>query len=416
MLTTLKHLFVLLFTLVIAMPAEATNLDEVTEALAKAEGLYYEADFTRSIALLLPVDEMLRSQPEMVAEKISVKLQIALSYVGLNDTANAGLYFRQIYSLDADYALDRLRFSPKVVALADEARAEQAQARCRAANENARTQLEARNGEAVLSVLQTTKSRCPTLAEIEPALAELLYRAGLESYRKGDFDSALDTFRIAVGLSPQHELASQYLELTQSKLQVTADRLFVQWTRSFEARDFQLAAADYREMASLQTADSSELMNQARDEYRKVLSELVETSNRACINGDTATVESIRGRILEMLPEPSIGDGIVEQLSACAKKDCLQMNSQLVLARLKTRVDPEIPSSLQGLLRNSPITVRVRARIDEKGTMVVESAEGGNSAVNPPILAALARWKFTPVFDSEGPRCVDTELPIVITP
>src|SRR5262245_58095522 len=140
-----RNVFVLLFMLLFSRSAWSITPDEVSEVLGRAEALYYEADFTKSIQLLSPVDELLRSQPEMVREKIGVKLQLALAYVGLNDNANASLCFRQVYELDPEYSMDRQRFSPKVVALADDAMKEQSEVRCRVARENAQTQLEARN-------------------------------------------------------------------------------------------------------------------------------------------------------------------------------------------------------------------------------------------------------------------------------
>ena len=91
------------------------------------------------------------------------------------------------------------------------------------------------------------------------------------------------------------------------------------------------------------------------------------------------------------------------------------MNSQLVLTRLKTRFDPEIPQSLEHLLRQTRVTVRVQTRIDEKGDVTVGQADGPNPVLTQAVRSAVQRWKFSPVLDADGPRCVDTELPIVIT-
>ena len=62
---------------------------DVSDALAHAEAFYYEAQFNKAIDLLLPVDELLGAEKEQLDEKMEVKLQLALAYVGLNDTAHA---------------------------------------------------------------------------------------------------------------------------------------------------------------------------------------------------------------------------------------------------------------------------------------------------------------------------------------
>ena len=93
------------------------------------------------------------------------------------------------------------------------------------------------------------------------------------------------------------------------------------------------------------------------------------------------------------------------------------MNPQLALMRLKTRVSPQIPAVALDFVRNSQSTVRVKARIDEQGNVNVTGTEGGgNNLVNNAVWSAVERWKFSPINDQTGPRCVETEIPIVIKP
>jgi tetratricopeptide (TPR) repeat protein len=390
--------------------------DEVTDALNHARALYYEANFDESIQLLSRVDDVLRPRTDRLTDKINVKLQLALAHIGLNDNAEALSFLRQLYELDADYALDPQQFSPKVLALAEDARAEQIEARCRTVRDNARKQLEAKNVSGVLNLLESMKSKCAGLSELEPATADLLYKTGLESYKRGEYPDALQQFRTVVRLSPQHELATQYLELTESKLQVTADRLLLSWHKNFQAGDFGAAGDDYRRLAALNDPASRRMLDEAREAYRAALTGLVESSNKACANSDLATVQRIRTQVEQMRPEPSVGADVVDQMSACTRRDCVPMGSQLALTRLKVKVDPEIPAALQNFLMRSPVTVRVQTRIDEKGDVIVGEVLGGNPALNQTIRTAVERWKFTPALDAAGPRCVDTEIPIVITP
>ena len=87
-----------------------------------------------------------------------------------------------------------------------------------------------------------------------------------------------------------------------------------------------------------------------------------------------------------------------------------RMTNRLAMARLKTRVDPEIPASV--LSRS--LSVRVQARIDEEGSVAVKGIRGGNTAVQNAVKTAVERWKFLPAIVEKQPRCVETEIEIVI--
>ena len=80
MLSMLRYIlgaFALITSLQVAAPQ-----DDVNSALARAEQLYYEAQFRESIDLLLPIDAALGSQAEGLQDKIRVKLQLALAHIG----------------------------------------------------------------------------------------------------------------------------------------------------------------------------------------------------------------------------------------------------------------------------------------------------------------------------------------------
>jgi tetratricopeptide (TPR) repeat protein len=394
----------------------AQGQDEVTDALDHARALYYEANFDESIQLLSRIDDVLRTRPDRTSDKINVKLQLALAYIGLNNNERASEFLREVYALDDGYTMDPQQFSPKVIALAEDARTAQNSLRCQGVRDTAQRHLESRDLQALMTTLESMKSKCPELSAFDGQTAELLYKSGLDSYKTGNFADALQKFRNAVKLAPQHELATQYLDLTQSKLQVTTDRLAMSWQKNFSAKDYQQAAADYQQLKTFTDAPSIEAQKLARDEYRTLLSELVDTSNKACAKNDTATVAAIREQIAEILPDPSIGQDILGQLASCTKRACLNMVSTLMLPRLRVKVDPEISSGLQAFLRQSPLTIRVQTHVDEMGNVTVGEAVGGNPAIQQAIRSAVAQWKFAPVLDQNGPRCVETELPIVITP
>src|SRR5262245_45990028 len=103
---TSKTLLTLLIIASMSGSGWSTPADEPSEMLARAEALYYEADFAKSVELLLRADELLRQQPGRLKEKTEVKLQLALGYIGLNDSVRAKFYLSQLYALDADYRID----------------------------------------------------------------------------------------------------------------------------------------------------------------------------------------------------------------------------------------------------------------------------------------------------------------------
>jgi TonB family protein len=238
-------------------------------------------------------------------------------------------------------------------------------------------------------------------------------------------------------LSPRHELAAQYVDLTQSKLQVAEDRLLLQWQKSFDARDYKAAAADYRQIMAMGDNGTSQAVGHVTREYRKALSPLVEAWNLKCSSGDSAGVAQIRGQVSELIPEPSFAEDVQAQMKTCkpaetssapkvarldsktepvvaASSSCLQMESQLALTRLKTRVDPEIPPGGRAYLQNSQIIIKVKVKIDEGGNVAPLEVSGSNAMLNNAVRAAVEKWKFTPIADRNGPRCVNTEIPVVL--
>src|SRR5688572_25796938 len=157
--------YLLIFVLLLPIESVAAPLppDEITDALAHAEALYYEARFTESVQLLLRIDTLLQSQPERLREKTSVKLQLALAHVGLNDGNAAQSYLRELFALDAEYKLDPKEFSPKVLALAADAKLVEDQNRCKRIQANAQQLLELRDTKTLTGLISSRKAVCPDL-------------------------------------------------------------------------------------------------------------------------------------------------------------------------------------------------------------------------------------------------------------
>jgi tetratricopeptide (TPR) repeat protein len=420
--------------------------DEVKDALAKAENFYYEARFNESIQVLAQVHQTLSSQKGRVKDRIGTNLQLALSFIGLNDQLAAKSYLTEIYSLDPDFALDRRQFSPKVLALADEARADQQKNRCQAADSDARILLADDNIGGILDLMHQLKGICADLSAVEQVAqeaADTQYRKGLTEYKRGEYTPALQSFRTALSLSPKHDLAGQYLDLTQGKLQVDLDRTFMQWQQHFQARAMSDAAADYRRLAAVSGNADSPLLKRAGDEYRRALSTLVDSWEKTCAAGDTTAVSAIESQIKSLIPDPNFGKDLRAKVGACAPKPvkaeppipaqvaannpaaistpaaaiapragCLQMQPAAALIRLKTRVNPEVTREMLTYLQNSRLTVVAKIRIDESGGVNLLETAGANVLFSNSLKASVPQWKFTPTMDASGPRCVETEIPI----
>src|SRR5262249_5707096 len=153
------------------------------------------ARFKDSIDLLLPIDAMLREQSDRAGLSINVKLQLALGYIGQNQVNEAQSVFQQLCALDPEYSLDSNQFAPKVLALFEEAKA----------------------ATAVNS-------------------ADMLYKQGVDAYKRDDLELAAKKFRAALRFRPDHELAMQYGELAEGKMKLTMERRLLD-SRKLEAEE-----------------------------------------------------------------------------------------------------------------------------------------------------------------------------------
>ena len=442
--------YLLPLLLLIQSTGQPAPKDDIKESLAKAEALYFEARFSDSIQLLLNVNEQLQARPERMADKITVKRQLALANIGLNDTEKAKTFLVEMYMLDPDTVLDPQQFSPKVITLAADAKAISVKQKCQAVGDEARSNLKQGNAVAMIKLLASPDVKCVDMAAISPEAADLLYKTGMEAYKNSDYSTAVQTFQAALKFSPRHELATQYVELAQGRLQVAEDRAVIQWQKSFDAQNFTDAAEQYRKIAAFNDPKLTPMLRQASEQYQKKLTSLVDSWNQACPTGDNAEMAEIRKQITDLLPNPNFGEDIRSHMMTCTKpvlktevqpevrpaapaeakpeprtipmmgtsNQCLQLDYRVAMTRIiaKSKVDPEIPREARSYIQGGTVTVKVRIRIDETGTVVSTDTPGGNPMFNNAVRNAVERWKFTPALDASGPRCVDTDIPMVIGP
>lgn len=385
--------------------------ENVSATLMRAEAVYFEARFKDAIDLLLPLDAELQDQQGRTTEKTNVKLQLAVAHVGLNQTAEAKMRFSELYDLDPEYSLDPLQYAPKVLTLFQEARSERSGTRCQRFCEQAARDLNSGRTDEVISRLGQQPG-CACMLPITVNAADLVYKQGLEAYKQNNLAEALKKLRTVLTASPEHELARQYIDLIRNTIGLAVDRILLEWRKQFDAGDFGQAAASYRQLLSLNFDEKgTQAVEQTRVEYRKALSSLVESWNRACAANDPATMNTLLNQATQLLPEPSMSQGLLDQITTCTAPACLQLSSPLAMSRLRLRVNPQISSSLRAMLS---LNARAKVTIDKIGNVTVNSVESGSVLLTEALKAALEGWKFYPAIMDGQARCVEADLPIVV--
>jgi len=407
----------------------SSSQDDVENTLTRAQSLYYEARFKDSVEMLLPVDATLRQQPDLVSQSIRVKLQLALGYIGQNQTAQAKSVFQEVCALDAAYSLDSTQFAPKVLALFNDAKAEQKKVRCDAFCQKIGEYSRSADVHGLLRLAREPEEGCMCAAAADAA--ELLYTQGVEAYKREDFAQATERLRAALRFRPQHDLAAQYAELTESKAKFTVEQKLLDWRKHFDARDFPKAAASYRQLESVNMEGKADAaLEQIRGEYRKVASSRVESWNQSCASGTALSLDTFRQQSRDLFPNETIAADVISKLSPCAPvakapvekvevplastvaaPTCLEMPSQQAMARVKNQTTPNIPFDR---LPADPVSLRARVRIDENGNVSVKEISGASVYINEMMRVAIERWKFSPAVVENQRRCVDTELPVLL--
>jgi len=409
---------------------------DVESTLARAQSLYYEARFKESVELLLPIDELLRQQPGHASENIRVKLQLALGYIGQNQTTQAKAVFQEVCALDAAYSLDSSQFAPKVLSLFNDAKAEQKKVRCDARCAEIDTYSKSANVQGLLRLAGEPAEGCT--CEAAAGAAELLYTRGVEAYKREDFAQAVEKLQAALKFRPQHDLALQYAELAESKAKFVVEQKLLDWRKNFEAQEFPRAASLYRQMESVNFEEKTAALEQMRGEYRKAVSSRLESWNQGCSSGSSMSADTFHQQLKDLLPSETIAADLVAKFSPCepevtvpvvrsvapaasiaaaaptntpAAPRCLEMQPQQAMARIKSQVSPNIPFDR---MPAAPVSLHVRVRIDENGNVSVTNIAGGPLYLNEPMRAAVERWKFQPAVVQDQRRCVETELPVVL--
>jgi len=398
--------------------ARQENIDAV---LNRSEALYYEADYQESLDLLIALDKSIQSRPDIGAQKVRLKLQLALDYFALGDVNNAKAGFAEMCALDPNCSLDVVKYPPRVRDLFEEAKTAQKDNRCRMICETVRNQLAKGEIEPATQQLSTTtgeERRCGCVMELFKTATEESFHDGTEAYARNEFPTAAKHFHDALKLNPDFALAVQYLSLVQSKLRLSADQKLLEWRKNFEAGDVSQAAVDYRELINSNFEGAADpAIEQIRSEYRKAVLASKRAWDSACRTQNTAGMERLRRNAGLMLPDPDIGKDLIDQMAACSPKPCILMDVEMAMLRVKSSNPPEIPLALKRSLDHYRARiVKVQARIEETGDVAVLTVSGESTAINDVVRSAVQKWKFSPDVVENESRCVETTFPIVLTP
>ena len=286
----------------------AMSQEDIERTLTRAQTLYYEAQFKDSVDLLLPVDAALRQQPAPVGLSISVKLQLALGYIGQNQTDEAKSVLQEVCVLDPEYSLDSNQFAPKVIALFDDVKAKQKQRPdvrhfCREIDRLSKS------GDVAGTAHAGRDRQAPAASAPRPRdAAEVLFKQGLDAYKQENFARALEKLRGALKFRPDHDLAIQYAELAECQNENSPS------SECFSTGGSILMLVNFRRLQAF-IGDSSPrtltecttlALEQIRAEYRKAVSSKVESWNQSCSTRTPAALDTLRQETRELLPDPAI--------------------------------------------------------------------------------------------------------------
>jgi tetratricopeptide (TPR) repeat protein len=367
-------------------PQSAATQTDVTTTLSLAQKAYYEARFKDAIDMLLPLDTALQGNSERIKDRVAIKLQIALAQIGLNQTSEAKVRFTEVYQLDPQFALDPQQYAPKVLTLAQESKALYSENRCRLICEQ--TDRDLKNGKAdALFKASGTPAACSCMLSLASKAVDIIYSEALEANRQGDLAKAIQKLRTVLKINPEHDLASEYLDLIENKIKVAADRILLEWRSEIEKKDFNQASAKYRELASLDAENRAKpALDQLRTEYRKTLTTMAQSWSTACKAGDTASMTTIRSQAGQLLPEPSMGQDILDQMRNCATPPAQNGRSTPVQTAAVTAPDRTPPA------RSQPATPPPSTAVPTTGAPATPSSTTATTTTAaPPDSSAAVR-------------------------
>jgi tetratricopeptide (TPR) repeat protein len=402
---------ILILAAVVALSVRAASFraaQDVSSELSRAQGLYFGAQFEESVNLLKTLETRLANDAAHSKELLQVKLYLGLAHLGMNQTEEAKARFTEVFLLDSQFSLDPKEFSPKVIGLFNEAKADSASARCAQICTRIDTLISQGNPIGARDAMKSATDCSCAAGKLAPVV-DSMFERGKVLYDKGQFVDAQKEFNSILQVDPKHELASEYSNLSQQRLQLALRQSFVEWRTNFDAREYAKAAAAYERIRAEVHPDAGQLKTQIESEYSQALSGLLTSWKAACASGDRGKLDPLRTEAMALAPGLAFSKSIVSQMEQCAARVCLQGDPALALARLKSRVNPQLDPTLRRYLTRRIV---INIEIDERGDVTVKDVANANDRVAGVLRDAVQQWKFYPAIIDNQPRCVETQLPI----
>jgi tetratricopeptide (TPR) repeat protein len=403
---------ILILAVLVSFSGEAATVpvfQGIPAELSRAQSLYFSAEFEASVALLRDLEKRIGNGAQRSNDLLQVKLFLGLALLGVNQAEEAKAKFVEVTSLNPEYTIDPGTFSPKVVDLFNEAKAISVEARCTQFCGRIDTLIADGNFSTAYDQIKLAGAGCSCANAKVGAVTEATFERGKQLYNDGRFDDAAKEFSAVLAMDEKHELARDYSQLIQERLQLTIRQGYADWRMSFDQRQFDKASAAYEKLRANVHPEVTPLVIQIESEYNRVLSGFLSSWRAACTGGDHARSETIRNEAETVASGLPFAQNTLAQMQQCTSRVCIKGDPALALTRLKTRVNPELDPSLQRYVTRRII---VRIEIDEKGSVRVNEVVNANDRVASAVKDAVERWKFTPVVIDDHTRCVETELPV----
>src|SRR5437899_2938851 len=132
-------------------------------------------------------------------------------------------------------------------------------------------------------------------------------------YRGAQFPESL----IVLALDSEHLLAREYSDLAQQRLVLLADRGYMEWRTSFDARQFDKAAAAYNKIRGDPQLNTLKLADRIQSEYQKALSDLVDSWKAACAARTLTRLSTILNEARSVASGLPFGRDALNQLQPC---------------------------------------------------------------------------------------------------
>lgn len=399
--------------------------DRISVAIDRGVNEYYEGHFEEAEKILSEADRLLDQVPDRTNDKVNTKFFLGVTRVPLSKLDSTEALFVQVCRLDRDFELSGTEFSPRVTALFRSAKRKCLELECRSKVAEADTLLRNVDRIGALSLLKPLAGSCEPAKVAIATIVRDLFAQAKAAYQKREYSAALKLWSIILEADPGHEVAKEYKELSEERIHISRDELFLKWKASFESRAFEAAHQTYKQLQALgDEADLLEVTDEIEVRYQSKLEALRDAWQAACAKGRTADMKADMKAAYDeaQLVDP---DGIMNRATLEGMANCgsaasrqsgtvtsaepacaviaADVQRQRLLPNPAKPVYPEI-----GLRQKVEGVVVLRITINEQGEVARVEVEKGHQLLKDAAVDAVRKWKYRETLINGTPRCVTT--------